>query len=342
MKIILFTKTRAHSIREKIHQGKRLKGVKTFLIYFNFLLILNRNRDKNKALILNSSKIICYKTIRIPKCTFGRMALFNNNTEIISADGINNRLNICDINGNLINSFNPDGILQQPMSICVNDTDCENIEIYVGDYVTHKIIVFNSNFKYLGEFGNETLNVPEFIAIDKENFENLIYISDYRSNSITVWNSKRCEMTDVVEIDSPYTIKVFDEKLFVVSPAQFEVLDNSDKNTLKFKKITKGNNCVFILDKKSLRILDTIKLDNWLNPSSLHIDSKLNIYTVAYEINKPSGLLSKFKSLYIVDKNGILVKKFELEDIQITADMIVLDSELIFSVNNEIKIIQFK
>ncbi len=312
---------------------------------FEFIILIfeYRYRNGNKTLILNSSKIICYKTIRIPKCNFGRMALFNNNTEIISADGINNRLNICDINGNLINTFNPDGILQNPMSICINDIDCDNIEIYIGDHVAHKIIVFDKNFKYLREFGNEILNVPEFLAIDKENFDNLIYVSDYRNDNITIWNLKSSKIADIVNIDSPFTIKVYDEKIFVVSPAQFEMFDNNtESKVFKFKKIIKGNNCVFILDKAKLKIIDTIKFDNWLTPSSLHIDSHLNMYTVAYEINKSTGLISKFKSLYIVDKAGSLIKKFELEDIQVTADMIVLDSELIFSVNNEIRIIQFK
>ena len=271
------------------------------------------------------------------------MALFNNDTEIISTDGLNSRLNICDINGNLINKFNPNGILQHPMSICINDIDPDNIEIYVGDYALHKIVVFDVHFKELRDFGNQTLNVPEFIEIDRENFDNLLYVSDYRNNNITVWDRKAFDLKDVIEIDSPYKIKISNDKIFVVSPAQFDVLENIETgNGLKLKKITKGSDCVFILDKISYHVLDTITFDDWLTPSSLYIDSNLNIYTVAYEIEKTSRTISQFKRLYIINKNGILIKKMQLDDIQVTADMIVLNNELIFSVNNELRMIQFK
>ena len=111
---------------------------------------------------------------------------------------------------------------------------------------------------------------------------------------------------------------------------------------MKLKKIIKGSNCVFIVDKFTLNILDTIKLNDWVTPSALYVDLNSNIYTVAYELDKTTGMLSKFKYLYIINKNGLLVKKIYLEDIQIIADMIVLENELIFSVNNEIKIIQLK
>jgi hypothetical protein len=265
------------------------------------------------------------------------MALFNDNTEIISTDGVNNKLNICDINGNLINTFNPNGLLHHPMSICINDCDLKNIEIYIGDYVLHKIIIFDVNFKYKREFGNDTLKVPEFIEIDKDNFDNLAYISDYRSNNITIWNSEKCFLTETIQIDSPFSLKIFDKKIFVVSPAQFELWENE-----VFKKITKGSNCIFILDKISLKIISTIKLDDWITPSALYIDLNMNIYTVAYELDKVTGHLSQFKYFYVINKNGVLIRKIFLDDIQVIADMIVLENELLFSVNNEIKMIQFK
>lgn len=267
------------------------------------------------------------------------MTLSNDGSNIILTDEQSSLIHITDLEGNLLDSKNPEGMLKQPVGICIKTlNDIE--EIYIGDFHEHKIFVFDSDFNYIREFGDcSSLKIPQVIAFDEtEKNLNSLYVSDVTNNQITVWNSTNGELEKKLEIDSPYTIRFTINKMFIISTAVFE-LDEYEKN--KFSKITKGSNCIFVLDKESFEIINSIKIDNWLTPSTLYIDTNSNIYTLAYEIDK-NNVKTEFKYFYIIDQNNKLINKILLNDIQRFGDAIFLRNRLYICLYDWIRIIEFE
>ena len=211
-------------------------------------------------------------------------------------------------------------------------------EIYIGDCAVHKIFVFDSNFVYQKSFGDERLKVPQYILIDCEDPVNkYLYASDFSNDEITVWDTNNGQFIDTININSPFSIRFIQNEIYVVSPIEFKL--STDQ---KVDKIEKGANCIFVLNKnKPYNIIKEIKFDNWLCPSSLHICNKLNIYTIAYDLDQ-NGVKSEFKYLFVIDINGNLIKKIALNDIKVIGDMLVYNNKLIFSVRSAIKVLKFE
>jgi hypothetical protein len=267
------------------------------------------------------------------------MTVFNNGTELALPDELNSLIHICDLNGNLINSINPDGLIDQPIGICVLSKDDGTEEIYIGDCSEHKIFVFDSNFTFKRNFGNESLKVPQYILVDGDDEINkYIYASDYSNDEITVWNTENGELVDLIKVEAPFSIRFNAENLFVVSPAEFKLSEGENK----VEKIEKGGNCIFVIKKnKPFDVIREIKFEGWLCPSALYISNKLNIYTAAYDLNE-NGIKSEFKNLFVFDFNGNILNKINLNHVQIIGDMLVLENKLIFSVRNAIRILEFE
>jgi hypothetical protein len=174
------------------------------------------------------------------------MVLYNNGTKIAMPDELNSIIHICDLNGNLIESRDPDGLIDQPIGICILNKDDGEIKIYIGDCAVHKIFVFDSNFTHRTTFGDDRLKIPQYILIDYDSNLNTkyIYASDYSNNEITIWDTKNGNFIDSINVNSPFTIRFDANHIYAVSPTEFKVDNNK-----KVEKIEKGANCIFILKK---------------------------------------------------------------------------------------------
>ena len=266
------------------------------------------------------------------------MAFCNNGTQIAMPDELNSIIHICDLNGNLIESKDPDGIIDQPIGICILTKEDGDEEIYIGDCAEHKVFVFDSNFTLKNTFGDNRLKIPQYILIDDENVTNkYLYASDFSNDEITIWNTQDGQFIDYIKVNSPFTIRFDASHIYAVSPTEFKLNDEN-----RVEKIEKGGNCIFIIKKiKPYDVVKEIKFDNWLCPSSLHICNEMKIYTVAYDLDS-NGVKSEYKSLFIIDLNGNICKKIILNDIQIIGDMLVFQNKLVFSVRSAIRVLQFE
>ena len=96
-----------------------------------------------------------------------RMSLIEKQTKLMITDYNRNLLHLLDLDGNILNSFNPNHVLEFPRGICVLNHPNEE-KIFVGDYRHNKIFVFNSNFDLMFQIGDQNLYFPDNMRIDNE------------------------------------------------------------------------------------------------------------------------------------------------------------------------------
>ena len=255
-----------------------------------------------------------------------------NDDELIITDVGASSLIIVDYEGNVLNGpFNPENLLDDPVSICVSS----NKEIYIGDSKQFKIFVFDSCFRYKCEFGDEeTLGIANYIRCDVEQNDEL-YVSHYNRNSVTVWENYM--HVHKIDIEAPLDIAISKDSLYISSAIRFEIKEDAPN---ELKKITNGLNSILILCKLTFEVLKTIQL-SWLSPGGLFLDSNSNIYTVAYELYEEK-YKSEFKYLFIIDTNGNCLKKIKMNDLKGITDMVVVDDKIMFCADqNCIRTFQF-
>lgn len=299
----------------------------------NFL----RNKIVYDSLITQPNEILSSKVIKLNANDLYKMSLTKDKTNLLIADTTNSVIHISDLLGNLFDSLNPDGILQQPTGICLNTYKNEN-EIFIGDQYEHKIFVFDSDFTFKRKFGDKNLKIPLFITCDEFSNSGILYISDLCNNSITLWDTESGQFIDTLSVDAAYIMKFTYEKLFVLSPNLFELDENVEN---KVTEITEGSNCIFVIDKVSLAITNRIELSNWLSPSALHIDPNFNMYVAAYEVNE-ENIKSECKYLFILSEHGDFIKKILLDNVKVFSDTIFLEKNIIIAFDNCLRLIKYE
>lgn len=136
---------------------------------------------------VEGSRVKLFKQINIASETLYRMVLFNNGTELLVSDELGGLIHIYDLNGNQIDSINPESALLQPLGLLVYKNENNEEEVYIGDYRQHKIFVFNSHFELLRQFGDANiLKIPQFLEIDNES--KLLFVADTQNDEVTIWN----------------------------------------------------------------------------------------------------------------------------------------------------------
>ena len=60
--------------------------------------------------------------------SLGSISLIENNTKLITNDWKRNLLHLCDLDGNIFKSFNPNNLLKCPVGVCVLKRDDSNEE----------------------------------------------------------------------------------------------------------------------------------------------------------------------------------------------------------------------
>lgn len=268
-----------------------------------------------------------------------RMILSKDKTRLYITDETQSVIHISDLNGNLIQTINPNGLLKQPIGMCINNYIENEEEILVGDYVDHQIFVFNSNFNLKRKFTDSHLNIPQCLFCDTHSNNGILYITDMASNNITTFNIETGAFIDIINIERPFGIKFTQDKLFVTSPTDF-TLDRHVTN--KVIKYNAGENCIFILNKLTFQLINKIEPNYWLNPQLIHIDeSCLNMYIAAYEIDS-ENIKSNYKYLVKTDINGNLIKKFLIDGLQALSDTIMFEKNLIICCSTYLRLIKYE
>ena len=244
-------------------------------------------------------------------------------------------MHLLDLDGNILKSINPNNVLKCPSGICVLHDPNEE-KIFVGDSVHHKIFVFNSNFDLKFQFGDQNLKIPCHMQIDNEFDKSRLYVSDFKNDKITIWNTSNGSFISQIEIETPNNIIFTHNSLFVSSPVFKHQIQTRNNKVIK---IIQGGNCIFEIDKASLEIKRRIiVIGIWYLPSLLNIEPNGNLQIIAYDyINN----ITKSDTGYLltIDQNGKVIEKveFDKQDHAI-ADVILQNNKIIVCHDNKLKI----
>ena len=271
------------------------------------------------------------------KC-LARSTLFNNDTMALITDIGTSQLHIIDINGNFLNSINPNGVLQEPIGICTRMRENGTEEIFVYDFKAQTVFLFDSSFRLMKQIGINMKNV-QYISVDSES--DCLYASHRKDDIVTVWKISTSHYWTKLDIEQPLHSKTCVDKLYIVSQVINE-LRNYDKR--KVKGAMNGN-IINLISKLTLQILHEIKFDDWLAPHSLHLSNEGNIYTIAWELDK-KGHYSINRFLFVINSmNNHIIRKIELNDLDLFSDVLYLNNRIIVcGVNdkdNELRLIEF-
>lgn len=255
--------------------------------------------------------------------------------QYIISDCKYSRLKLIDIDGNYINSVNPNSIFKCPWAIYINKSN----EIFVSDCELGIIVVLSSQFLILRHFGANKVGSAECITIDEDSSSdeassqqppsnnNLLYAADYDNNLITIWNSMTGDFVNEFEIKSPCDIGVYKNKIFVTSENNFSYCD-PERRKLDTKTLV-SDNCIYVFDKKNLNLLNKIKLNDWLAPICLYFDvANKQLITLAFHIyNENSVSIGRY--LYLIDLETYKCKHKVNLNIDRISDMCVVDKKIL-------------
>lgn len=200
-------------------------------------------------------------------------------------------------------------------------------QIFIGD--KKEIHLYDSEFNYVKSILMRNL-IKNINSIEVDNEQDHLYVADTSNNTIYLINYETGCLLKQITIDSPTKIKQNNNnKLYTISLTKY---DKSSLNRLE--KIIKGSNCIFELDKASLKITKTIKIDKWLCPKGLYIDSTSDsLLTTAFILNGNKDTISDSRYLYLIDiKTCISLKIINL---MINLSDFIYNENKLFTINNK-------
>jgi len=272
-------------------------------------------------------KIKSNKSLKVPSKYLACMCLRNDEDTFYIIDNEENCLKQVDLNGKFLKSVKLS--LPRPVAMCQNRKG----EFFIADGKHKRIFVLDSNLRHMREFGDYNLKKPDSMIIDEDC--DVLYVTDHENNQITVWNSENGNFITQIKVDSPAQIQLTKDNVYVISESDYEI----NKTTSKLR-LTKGCNCIFIINKTNFQIVETIKLDNWFDPCGLHIDKNQNILTTAFELDSDK-YVSNNRSIFILNNKGKLKQKVPL-DTDFFNDMIVSEKKMVFCSYDNLKIVEFE
>jgi hypothetical protein len=232
------------------------------------------------------------------------IVLVKSQNKLIISDKNGGSLKIIDLDSYSIDLFKNENI-KKPSAMCIGKND----ELFVSDHSKFdKILVFDtSNKSYLRQFKIKPMFVSN-MKIDLLDEQNLLYLSDTGDDKIVVRFSETHKFKTIINITRPNFMEFSEEFMYVSSQPNF----NLNKRARRLEGLQKGSNCIFILNKKTYEIVKRVAFENWLVPFGLKLDENFNIYTTASELSE-TRIVSENPFLYIINSNGELVEKIEIE-----------------------------
>lgn len=257
------------------------------------------------------------------------------NDKIFITDLMDRKIRVISSDGDSLGSYNPKSILAWPLAICSSNEIKK--KLFVGDCERHEIMVFDDELNLLKRFGRNLIKYPNSLTVDDDT--HLVYVTDYSGNSLDVFNYETGSLISQITIDSPSHLKLFNDKLYVISGIEVELF----KGERRLSKVTKGSNCVFEVEKKTLKIQSTIKSDKWLSPMGIHLEERNKyLFTAAYYLSTSNQISDYFYLFIINSTNGQFLHSLELDGIQTIRDFVYTDNKLIICRENEVKFIEFE
>jgi sRNA-binding carbon storage regulator CsrA len=232
-----------------------------------------------------------------------------------------NELLIIDKSSYLINSIKFDGVykgvyshqkLKQPVALCVDRYD----NIIIGEDTPCNILIFNPDWKY--KHGFDICVRMSYISYLASDFDDL-YVSDSRMNKISIFDINTGEFKCGIKIDAPTEIKIFNEKVYVLS-------SSSEKNS------------IFMLYKSNLETIREIKLDLCDFRGLCIIENENVLMTTSLIMGSSNN-----GDLTLLDENGNILLRQELIHVKKGFNCLnfINNKQLIVSYDKKIKIIMF-
>jgi hypothetical protein len=243
------------------------------------------------------------------------MVFLNDFSQILLTDYMNSNLRLFGLNGGIEKIIHVQG-LSYPKAICIDS----NKQMIISN--ADNLLIFNEKFRLLKKIMNENC---EYIISDPQN-PSFVYTSSNVKNKLKLFNMKNYEKIKEIEIDSPFHMVLKFNNLYVNSLTH---LDFEDGNLKLLKKIQRGSNCIFVLNKISLQITKVIELENWLCPLSLFVDDNGTLITTAYKLNSKREL-SLFRYLLLINFCGEVIHEIYLNDLDNFIDAILVENRFIF------------
>ena len=280
------------------------------------------------------------------------MTFFEKNTKLLITDNRKKnskyRLHLCDLNGNCIDSFNPDNKLTCPGAICVL-TFSEKEEIFIANQeklldknkneeFIWKILVFQSNFEVKLEFSYSRiprnfhdfvredlgkLHTPDNMQIDNEFNNTRLYISDHIANKISIYNTNNGEQIDTIKISSPGNMTFSQNYIYVA----------------RFAHYMGSFSCIYKIRKDTFEVERMIvNQDSHTKTHLLGFDQLNNIILLAYDYIDVKTL----RNYYLVfDENGKTITKY-LTDLTEVQDALLLKDVIYIISKNDLKELEFR
>jgi hypothetical protein len=174
------------------------------------------------------------------------------------------------------------------------------------------------------------------MRIDNEYDNSRLYVSN-KYDKITIWNTSTGVFINKIDVQDPKQINFSKNSIFVTSPG-------IDKDSIESKEfnVEEGGNFIYEIDKESLEIKRRI-IGNWFSPCLLNIEANGNILLTAFSFNEYI-MLPEMRYFIIIDKNGKIIKKIEIEGLEGLKkfhDIISLNNKIIASDDTKLKIFEF-
>ena len=213
---------------------------------------------------------------------------------------------------------------------CSDDKD----RIFIENFPTEKILIFDLNLNYISDFPHLESHEPSSMQVDVDVIPNILYASYSSQNKISAYNIETGKCENYVEIDSPRELIISQEYIYALSLTGYD----KKKKTGEFQKLKFGSNCIFLLDKIDLRVLNKIVLANWLCPNGLYLDKYANLITTAFQIE--NNFVSTNRFIFVMNSSGQLIHKNELQGIQ-NGNILLTSDKLVNWTSEVIKMINF-
>ena len=208
-----------------------------------------------------------------------------------------------------------------PSAVTVNTS-----EIFVaGAEKSDGVAVFDHDLSFKRKFAAPAASLDWSASISMAADESFVYIA-HQSNRLTKWSCETGEMAGELEVANPGNVRVGGDWIYVISEVRYE----TDGQT---KKLKSGLNCVLVVDKHSLTVKRKVSVDNWTEPTALHLSCE-RLYVAARRIGQ-NGLASKQNVLFVFDSSERLVEQMDFVGVDEVLDMVVVENELFLIEYNE-------
>jgi DNA-binding beta-propeller fold protein YncE len=165
--------------------------------------------------------------------------------------------------------INPWGMLIHPVSICTDD-NYSSFYVYVGDYKTQSVLVFNKKLAFIREIGENI--EPFYIQYDNE--ENILYVCDKKTSKISLFNILYGQLLRcITSIQYPGYFKIIKGLLYVIC---------GNKDSIESVSLNEKNYCLKIVNKTTGQIVDSFDLNRYLGLRGLFVFDN-SVFTTAYK-----------------------------------------------------------